>query len=221
MTKKIVLFMMAALIFIYPVIADDTRTLPAYEEMTKVLDVITDCFSTTIASIYSSYPVVLPSCSVSMDTQSNLPARVSYFLADPYQFQASLKNASAIQGNLINTIIALLQNQEKDPLISASYMNLVSKNYQQSQFYLSGYIIFGYPGNTTLENLSSLLLSREYSGSSVELNLSLNVIQANRPPISVSGIFEMTLKEDGKISVSPLNSYLLNGNRVEGGSYTF
>lgn len=221
MTRKIVLFLLAALIFIYPVTADDAKTLPTYDEMSKALDVITDCFSTTISSIYSKYPVVLPSCSVSMDTQANLPARISYFLADPYQFQTSLKNASAIQGNLINTIIALLQNQEKDPLISASYMNLASKGYQPGQFYISGYIIFGYPRDTTLENLSSLLLSREYTQNNIELNLSLNVMHTNQPTISISGTFEMALKEDGKISVSPIDSYLLNGNRIEGGSYTF
>lgn len=223
MSRKLIFFLVAALIVSLPLAADESEHFPSPEEINQVMQVITDCFSASLAATYSEEHLELPSCSVSINTETYLPSRIAFFLANPYEFQLILKNEVAPQKNLLSAILSLLQNQKADPLLSATYINLSSKNYQSNSYYVNGYINLMYPENTTLNDLSQFLLSREYTENSIKLNLSLNVVKVSGNPVSVTfgGNFEMSVKEDGTINVSSLDSYTINGRLFEAGSFSF
>jgi len=216
------LFCFVLALTVFSLCAEDAaETAFQVDNISEYANVVVDCFTASVAAVYSPTKVSLPSCTVSVDSDSGLPSRVAFFLADPYEIQLAIKNSIGVKGNFLSALITLFQTQQKDPFLSSVYVTMSSREYQEKKFLINGYITLSYPEESTLESLESFLLSRSSSNGSVEASISIKIICKNSAPVSINGTFNMSLDENGAINVVSCGEYFINEYVLEEANYSF
>jgi len=202
---------------------DRDSEMPGEEDISKALTVIVDCITSSLASQYASTTVELPCSSFSIDTNTLLPQRIAYFLADPSDFQRVIASALDMDGgNIFSTLFSAVRRSVNDPYLAAVSYMLGSRGYQMSDYLVSGSITFSYPEGTTFDTISGVLSRRIPSEdfSNVSLNLSLYGLRMDLP-MYISGVFTVSVDEGGSIVVNSVDAYWINDYCFAGGSFRF
>ncbi|MCF0238223.1 MAG: hypothetical protein HUK24_06445 [Sphaerochaetaceae bacterium] len=192
-------------------------------EISQVLSVLVDCLSASFASNLSTEKFDLPNSTVSNGSGTDLPVRVSYFLADPSEFSSFIGNKlNSDNSSFFSSILNLLSKSVQDPLLSAAYLSLASHNYQSGDYYLSGAISFTYPEGSSLESFEEIWYSGIASDKDVGLVVNI-MVYGNKlaHPVSVVGNFRLSLEGLGTVIVRSVGYYMINEFVYENGVFTF
>ncbi len=199
--------------------ADTELPPPSTEEVTTGLTVIMDCVSASLVTSCTDSGIALPCSNVAMDMESRLPSRISYFLADPYEYQMALEPRDS-GGGFFSALWSLLNSATDNPLTSAVYIAMATRGYGPSKFLLSGYISFEYPEGVTLEDVLAIWSSREDTGDSIKLTVDMQLYgDAVIKPLYVTGQFAMSVDEEGDIVIDPVGTYNINSYTYQGGQF--
>ncbi len=221
MAKRcLILFLVLSLAFT-SLYATDSESLPTAEEVSQALTVIMDCLSASLVTSCTDSNITLPNCTVSISQSSNLPLRIAYFLADPYEYCEALTPASE-GGGIFSSFLTFLNKTMKDPLVSAVYLVLSTRNYSSGDYLLSGSINFTYPEGATLSDVINVWTTRMNTGQSIEMSVDIGLYgEKMTSPLLVSGNFMMSVNDSGEIVVASVGEYTINSYRFQGGEFRF
>ena len=186
------------------------------EEEQKAMETIIDCVSSAFVSEYSTTRVTLPCTSIVMDQELDLPQRISFFLADPADFVQEMSKYTTSNGNVLVSILSIFNKTSSDPFLSAMYLLLTSKGYEQNEYLINGSIAFKYLQGTTIEQLSDIWISRKADPEEV-LPINMNLVVYGKglvQPVSISGSFMVFIDEQGLINIKPDDFFLLDGKEI-------
>lgn len=199
--------------------AEDIESPPTTEEVSVSLTVIMDCISASLVTSCTDTDISLPCCNVSLDYRTQLPLRIAYFLADPAEYTDALAPADSGYG-FFAVLMSLLNSAVENPLVSAVYVAMSSRDYKEGGYLLSGSISFEYPEGVTLDDLLAIWSTREDTDQSIALNVDMQVFGADmKRPLSISGRFDMSVAETGDIVVRSDGIYLINGFHYQNGEF--
>lgn len=199
--------------------ADEPIDPPSPVDVNNSLMVILDCISASLVTECTDTTIKLPCSNVSMDQEVHLPKRIAYFLADPYEFANALSPADASAG-FFSSFLSVLNTATENPMVSAVYVAMTTRDYRQGDFLLSGSIVFKYPEGSTLEDILNIWSAREDFGKSINMSLDMNVYGRKlTEPISLSGEFDMSIDKSGTILIKSADTYTINGYAYLGGEF--
>ena len=211
--------LVSLLLFSQSLFAEETETPPTTEEVSASLTVIMDCISASLVTSCTDTDISLPCCNVSLDYKTQLPLRIAYILADPAEYTDALSPADSGYG-FFAALMSLLNSAVENPLVSAVYVAMTSREYRIGGYLLSGSISFEYPEGVTLDDLLAIWSSRVDTGQSIALNVDMQVFGADmKRPLSISGRFDMSVAETGDIVVRSDGVYLINGFHYQNGEF--
>lgn len=220
--KKFALIVLTVLLVSSGVFAEDV--VPVDEKsVNQALTVVVDCLSAAIASNYSANEISMPSTIISVDQKTNLPQRIAFLLADPSAFVATMQSfVGNSNQNLFVSLMSLITKSVTDPLVSAAYFAMASREYKQSDYLISGFVSFSYPENATLEELTEIWVNRSSEDGSLGLSLDLSIFgNKMQTPVDISGNFEISVDKNGSMVISSIDSYSINGLYFTGGLFRF
>lgn len=201
--------------------AEDGEAPPTSEELSQALTVIMDCVSASLVTECTATGIELPCSNVLMDSSTNLPKRISYFLADPSEYVNALAPKES-GGGLFASIAMLINGAVENPMASAVYMALASRGYEPYGYFLSGYISFSYTDGVTLDDVLDMWAGHEEPAVRITMGVDMNVYGASMArPISLNGTFEMHVGQEREIVVSSIGVYSINGYGYKNGEFTF
>ena len=199
--------------------ADELADPPSPVDVNNSLMVILDCISASLVTECTDSSIKLPCSNVSMDPNVHLPKRIAYFLADPYEFVSALSPADASNG-FFKSFLSVLNTATENPMVSAVYVALTTRDYHQGDYLLSGSISFKYPEGATMEEVLNILSVRENLGKSIEMTVDMNVYGKKlTEPIALNGEFDMSIDKTGTILVKSADTYTINGYAYLGGEF--
>lgn len=199
--------------------ADEPIDPPSPVDVNNSLMVILDCISASLVTECTDTTIKLPCSNVSMDQEVLLPKRIAYFLADPYEFANALSPADSSAG-FFSSFLSVLNTATENPMVSAVYVAMTTRDYRQGDFLLSGSIVFKYPEGSTLEDILNIWSAREDFGKSINMSLDMNVYGRKlTEPISLSGEFDMSIDKSGTILIKSADTYTINGYAYLGGEF--
>jgi len=199
--------------------AGDYEGAPSDEDVGSSLTVIMDCISASLVTECTDTTIKLPCSNVLMDRESRLPRRIAYFLADPAEYVRALSPADPA-GGFFASFMSILNSAAENPLVSAVYVNMSTRDYRPAEYLLSGSISFKYPEGSTLDEVLTLWSSRESTGREIVMTVDIQVFgSALATPISLAGVFNMSVDEEGSIVVKSTDTYTINGFAYDGGEY--
>lgn len=206
----IILFMSFSSVSVF---ADDFEA--PDNELLKGIDVIFDCISTSLLGKYVCYDMALPSSSVAFDSKTGLPQRISYFLADPFDFLIVLNDyASTLYPGFRNQLFQMVRNR------------MLDKNYYSSGYSLTGTVVILYPDKTDILTLLRLFDKssdgkENDSENCVKLCLDINLSGAEmKKPLSISGIFNLYADADG-LFITAADDYEVNHMSYKEGTFRY
>ncbi len=209
MRKQFFTVMLVFFFFIFSLFSADNG-LFTEKDVSKGITVILDCISTSIVGEYTLKNISLPSSSIYVDTKTNLPHRISFFLVDPADFFEIIEK-------YIKTYTASFNlssdAEELSPVLISLRDNLSSKHYSHSDYFLTGSVIISYPVELDLEEIYEIFdKSFDFIDEVINIRLDLDLVLFGfemENPMSVSGIFN--LKIDGKeVVFTSIDNYEIN-----------
>lgn len=221
MVKRLLIVFLIALLAFSGLYASDSEPLPTTEEVSQAITVIMDCLSASLVTSCTNSNIKLPNCTVSISQTSNLPLRIAYFLADPAEYCEALSPANETTG-FFSTFFAFLSNSIQDPLASAVYLIMNSRDYSNGDFLLSGSINFSYPEDVTLDDVIAVWTTRVNTNQSIGMTVDIGLYgeKMNRP-LTLSGNFVISVNDEGEIVVSSVGDYTINNYQFHGGQFKF
>lgn len=200
--------------------AEEPDLAPTEEEVSVALTVIVDCLSASLVTSCTDTDIVLPCSNVQMNSSSGLPRRIAYFLADPSEYVKALAPSDSA-GGFFASLLSLVNNTARNPLVSAAYLAMSTRGYTQGGYLLSGSITFSYPDGVTLEDVLELWTTRESTGDrGITMVVEMQVYGSNLSrPLSVGGRFRMLVNEDSDIVINSVGVYNINGLAYQGGEF--
>lgn len=221
MVRRCFVFVLIASFAFTGLYAAEQELPPTTQEVGDALTVIMDCLSASIVTTCTDSRIVLPNCTVSVGLASKLPLRVAYFLADPSEYVDALAPSSEV-GSFFSTFLSFLNNAMEDPLVSAVYVAMVSRNYASGDFLLSGSITFSYPEGATFDDVMEVWTSRQNTGKSIGMAVEMGVYGIRMPrPLTVVGNFTMSVDDQGDVVVSSVGEYTINSYTFVNGEFRF
>ncbi|MBR2282227.1 MAG: hypothetical protein IJ863_06370 [Spirochaetales bacterium] len=199
--------------------AADTEVPPSSDEVATGLTVVMDCVSASLVTECTDSGIALPCSNVSMDIESRLPIRISYFLADPFEYMKALEPKDSGTG-FFSALWSLLNSATENPLTSAVYIAMATRDYSPSKYLLSGYISFDYPDGVTLDDVLAIWSSRVDTDESIIMTVDMQLYgEAILRPLYVTGEFGMSVNADGDIVIDPIGTYNINNYTYQGGQF--
>ena len=199
--------------------ADELVEKPSTGDVNNSLMVILDCISASLVTECTDTTIKLPCSNVSMDPDVRLPKRIAYFLADPYEFVNALSPADS-QNGFFSSFLSVLNTATENPMVSAVYVAMTTRDYHQGDFLLSGSIVFEYPEGATIEEVLNLWSAKEDNGKEINMSLDMKVYGKKlTEPISLSGDFDMSIDKSGTILIKSADTYTINGYAYLGGEF--
>ncbi len=199
--------------------ADNPVDPPSTVDVNNSLMVILDCVSASLVTECTDTTIKLPCSNVSMDPNAHLPKRIAYFLADPSEFVNALSPSDSNNG-FFSSFLSVLNTATENPMVSAVYVAMTTRDYRQGDFLLSGSIVFKYPEGATMEDILNIWSAREDLGKSINMSLDMKVYGKKlSEPISLSGDFDMSIDKSGTILVKSADTYTINGYAYLGGEF--
>ena len=104
------------------------ETPPTDEEVSAALNVMLDCVSASLVTSCTDSGITLPCSSVSIEKESRLPLRIAYFLADPSEYVKAMAPPES-SGGFFAALMSLLNNVTENPLVSAVYVVMATREY--------------------------------------------------------------------------------------------
>lgn len=201
--------------------ADDQVSAPSTQEVGTALTVIMDCISASLVTECTDSPISLSCSNVQIDSETNLPRRIAYFLADPAEYVSALAPKSDASG-FFAAFFALLNNTVDNPLVSAVYVAMSTRGYHPGGYLLSGSISFCYPDGATLDDVLEIWSTRYGTSESIMMAVDMQLYGNELVrPLNISGNFRMGLSEAGDIVVNSVDVYTINGIGFIGGEFRF
>ncbi len=199
--------------------AEGNEGTPPMEDIESSLTVVMDCISASLVTECTDSNITLPCSNVSMEDNAQLPRRIAYFLADPSEFVNAMTPADQGLG-FFASLRSLLYSATENPLVSAVYVSMATREYSPGDFLLSGSITFDYPEGATLEDILEIWSSRKNTGESIGLSVDMNVFgRGLTTPIALAGEFDMSVDDYGNIVVRSIDTYTINGFAYRGGEF--
>ena len=193
--------------------------LPTDEDVGTALTVMMDCVSASLVTSCTDSGISLPCSNVAMDKASRLPLRIVYFLADPAEYVKALA-PSENSGGFFAALMSLLNNATENPLISAVYVVMATREYVPGGYFVNGSISFTYPEGATLDDVLAIWSSRAYTDQSIMLKVDMQVFGSSfERPLTLYGVFDMSVDRTGDIVVKSRDVYTINGYGFQGGEF--
>lgn len=223
MVRRIVLSVSVFFLFVSSVFAADAGSSVSNEEIVHALSVVTDCLSSALAVRYSSDTISLPCTSVSVDSESGLPRRVSFFLADPSDYMKVLNIGNPDTTGLVSNFFYVFSKTSRNPLLYLAYNVISSRGYNTGDCLINGTITFDFPADATISDLIEAVLSRKCTeGRRVLHTVDLSLYgDSFENPVSVAGQFETYVNESGLFVVSSVGNFQINGYSFSDGRFEF
>ncbi|MCF0261421.1 MAG: hypothetical protein HUK23_00745 [Sphaerochaetaceae bacterium] len=222
MVRRLTIVGLAALLLLPSLYANDIdiSNTPTIDEVGKALTVITDCISASLVTSCTDSPISLPCNNVQINTDTKLPQRIAFFLADPSEYVTALSPNGEPSKGFFSNLIAMLNSSVQDPLVTAVYIVMSTRGYAPHDYLLSGSISFKYPEGATLQDVLSVWTTREPTNETIDMIVEMNVngVSLERP-LSVAGLFKMGVDETGDIVINSVGVYNINGLAYQGGEF--
>ncbi|MCR5760843.1 MAG: hypothetical protein K6F82_02410 [Sphaerochaetaceae bacterium] len=192
------------------------------KEINETMGVIVDTVTAAFVANYGKTKVELPSMAIS-STERGLPTRVSFFLADPASFTRNISKALNLDNtDFFSAIFSSINSGVSDPLLSAVYYSLLSKNYQTGDYLISGTILIDYPDNLDNLSIDEIIRATLTDENPIILRSNLSVYGARLfQPVSIAGKFTLTAEDGTHIVIKPVSDYTINDDTVSGGEFRF
>ena len=194
---------------------------PSQEEVNRAFTVIADCLNATLGAQYSTSGVKLPGVNMSVNVETGLPARVAFFLADPYDFRRAIEASVTTRSDgLITTIISSVNRTVKDPYMASIASSLAERGYQMSDYLLAGSITFSYAEGLEIDQVQTILLRRQATDRFMKLNFDLGLYGLKvDTPYYMTGDVLLSVDTNGRLRFESGDLYLINGYPLEGWWY--
>ncbi len=219
MRKRLVAVFLLFILLFSTVHADDFQQDP---DLSKAMPVIVDVVTVAMVANYGETKVYLPSMGIS-SSESGLPTRISFFLTDPAAFTKSIAKALGLDNkDLISAIISSFNSTISDPVLSAVYYSLLSKNYKVGNYLISGNLLLTFPEDVSHMTLEELMSADLSNSDPILIQSNLNVYGSElSKPVSITGVFSLDVEEKTHVVLRPVNEYMINNNLVTGGEFRF
>ena len=159
------------------------------EDVEKVFNVFTDCLTAALVSEYSVPRTELPCVSISKDPSTGLPLRVAFFLADPSDYAKELAPG--------------FRKKNLSPQLAAVGKIMEDREYQMSDYLLSGSVILSFSEGQTPETIESYLSEKTATENFVRLTVSLGVFGFKlEHPLLIEGNFDVSIDDEGYVVFS-------------------
>lgn len=217
MTKRLVVVFITLVLLTSPLFALDE------EEITNALTPFLDCVSASVLCNYVQKSFALPSSAITVYGDSNLPARISYFLADPAEFKETMElNLKSSGYDFFINLFSRISKSKDNELLNEIYNTLASKDYKLSDFIVNGWISFDYPEQITGDELMSIWLNRTETPGSIGVKIDVTLLGNKlENPVSVQGYFTLAVNSEHKIEIASVGEYSINGVEYYDGSFSF
>lgn len=159
------------------------------EDIGKAFNVFTDCLTAALVAEYSGPQTELPCVSITKDSTTDLPLRIAFFLADPSDYAKELSPGFRKK----------IQNAQ----LAAVGKILESRNYQMSDYLLSGSVILSFNEGQTPQDIWTALSEKQKTDHLVRLTVSLGIFGFKLEyPLLIEGDFDVSIDEEGFVVFS-------------------
>lgn len=159
------------------------------EDIGKAFNVFTDCLTAALVAEYSEPQTELPCVSITKDSTTGLPLRIAFFLADPSDYAKELSPGFRKK----------IQNAQ----LAAVGKILESRNYQMSDYLLSGSVILSFNEGQTPQDIWTALSEKTKTDHLVRLTVSLGIFGFKLEyPLLIEGDFDVSIDEEGFVVFS-------------------
>lgn len=220
MVRRLTIVGVVSLLLLASVLyADEVSSPLPSGDVENSLMVIMDCISASLVTECTDTSIKLPCSAVSMDEVVHLPRRIAYFLADPSEFVEALAPSDSSKG-LFTSFLSVLNTATENPMVSAVYVAMATRDYRQGDYLLSGSISFDYPEGATLDEVLTIWSDRVETEKGIEMKVDMKVYgKGLAEPVSLSGTFDMSIDKNGSITVKSADTYTINGYAYMGGEF--
>ncbi len=216
MKPKVIFLLIIFFFAVGFVFAYDTETFGGVgsSEIEKAITVLTDCLSSAFVTSSSKKALDLPSTSVALDEEKRLPSRISFFIADPHDIMISMGKAHN------SSFFAMVSKAATDPITTAVYLSLVSRDYEPNDYLVNGSVLFNYPESLSLQSLYNLGLKKQIESEEIVLDIDISIYgQKVKKPVSLYGKVSIFVDSENKIVIEPNEDFTVNGQNVYGLSF--
>lgn len=227
MEKRLSAFFLVLIILCSMAFADSSdafsvKFISQESDFDRTMPVIVDTVTAALVANYGKTKVDLPSMAIS-SSETGLPTRISFFLADPASFTKNISKALGVDNtSFFSNLFSSFSSTVSDPMLSAVYYNLMSKNYQRGEYLISGTILVDFPDYLDNLTLEEILVSELNDENPVILKTNLRVYGSRlAEPVRMAGEFILTVEEKTHVVVRPVNEYIINNDIVSGGEFRF
>ena len=159
------------------------------EDIEKAFNVFTDCLTAALVGEYSVPRNEMPCVSIQRDPSTDLPFRVAFFLADPSDYAKELAPG--------------FRKKTQNAQLAAVGKILESRNYQMSDYLLSGSVMLSYSEGQTPESVMNALAEKTATGRLARLTVSLGIFGFKLEfPLLIEGDFDISIDDEGFVVFS-------------------
>lgn len=159
------------------------------EDIGKAFNVFTDCLTAALVAEYSGPQTELPCVSITKDSTTDLPLRIAFFLADPSDYAKELSPG--------------FRKKVQNAQFAAVGKILESRNYQMSDYLLSGSVILSFNEGQTPQDIWTALSEKQKTDHLVRLTVSLGIFGFKLEyPLLIEGDFDVSIDEEGFVVFS-------------------
>jgi len=210
MTEKKLITVILILVLSFSLYATDEPVAISNKDISKSFAVIVNAAITALACSMNDPVIELPSTSINISSNNNIPSRVSFLLTDLISYKQTL---SENIGNT-NYILRLFTGKESiklSPLLFYLYSYLTQENYKAGQYLLSGNIYLYYNFTEEFTNLYQDVFSENKIDGNLYLICDMTVQGTGVcQAISIKGSFELEILGNGEFKVSPVDVFYIN-----------
>lgn len=221
MAKRTVVVLVTLVLLISPLFSLESQDLS--DDISNALNAFLDCVSAAVVTSFSETDFVVPSTVTTVYEDSGLPARISFFLADPAEITQNMEDKlKGDSHDFFASLLSLFSKSVEDPYLTAVYLALATRNYKESEYIINGWIGFSYPEEITVDDILSIWKDRNKSDGSIALDISMTVFGTKfAQPVSVVGKFNLSVNDKKQIEIKSVDTYMINDDTYINGIYTF
>ncbi|MDD4082214.1 MAG: hypothetical protein WC162_01360 [Sphaerochaetaceae bacterium] len=213
MTEKKLITVVLILVLSFSLCATDEPVAISNKDISKSFAVIVNSAITALACSMNEPVIELPSTSINISSNKDIPSRISFLLTDLYSYKQTL---SEHIGNT-NYILRLITGKESvklSPLLFYLYSYLTQENYKTGQYLLSGNIYLYYNFSEEFTKLYQDVFSENEIDGNLYLVCDMTVQGSGVcQDINIKGSFELEILGNGDFKVSPVDIFYINGKK--------
>jgi len=213
MTEKKLITVIIILLLSFSLCATDEPVVVSNQDISKSFAVIVNAAVTALACSMNNPVIELPSTSINISNNTDIPSRISFLFTDLLSYKQTLSENIG-NANYILRLISGKENVKLSPLLFYLYSYLTQENYKAGQYLLSGNIYLYYNFKEEFTDLFEDVFSEKKIDGNLYLVCDMTVQGTGvNQSINIKGSFELEILGGGEFKVSPVDVFYINGKK--------